>query len=636
MPIEQLLNLEVSTASKIPQKLSEAPSAVSVITAEDIRRHGYRTLADVLQAVRGTYVSYDRNYSYVGTRGLMRPGDLNTRVLVLIDGRRQNDMVYDQGAVGTEFPVDVNLIERVEFVPGPGSAIYGSSAFFGVINVITKSGAAYRGAELTAGASNHGGRQANAVFGTAGAGLDLLLGVSWYDARGRDLYFPEFDDGSGSRGVAAGLDHDRYRRLFAKLSAGGLTADVWLGRRAKGIPTAAYGQQFNDPRSRTVDDYAGAGLSWRHSLSDTLELFAGLHASRYRYAGTYVYAPDGASPNLDLSASRTAGAELRVLSTALRGHRIIAGAEHLRDAERSMRNFDLDPAATWLDIDRPKRRSALYVQDEMRLGERFILNTGLRHDVDSEGGTSNNPRVALIYKAAPQVALKGLYGTAYRSANAYERYYTTNVDYKLNPDLRSERIETYELIADYFPTNRFRAGASVFEYRFQDLLALSTDPADGRLFFSNIDAARSNGMELEAEWLPEAGGTLKGSASFQSARNGMTGEWLSNSPRRLFKLGYATPLSAGGAGAALEYRFTGRRLSAGGEQLGGFGIVNLTLLGQPFGPRLELSASVYNLLGKRFADSPSEEHFDNGAPPRRLQAIQQDGRSWRFMATLRY
>jgi iron complex outermembrane receptor protein len=137
LPLEQLLNLDVVTASKIPQKISEAPSSVSVITAEDIRQRGYRTLTEVLQSVPGMTVSYDRNYNYANMRGLGNPGDLNTRLLILIDGRRLNDVVYDQGAIGTEFPVDLDLIDRVEFVPGPGSAIYGSSAFFGVVNVIS-------------------------------------------------------------------------------------------------------------------------------------------------------------------------------------------------------------------------------------------------------------------------------------------------------------------------------------------------------------------------------------------------------------------------------------------------------------------------------------------------------------------
>jgi outer membrane receptor for ferrienterochelin and colicin len=92
MPIEQLLNVEVLTASKFPQRISEVPSSVSVITGDDIRRYGYRSLADILRSARGVYVTYDRNYSYVGTRGSGRPGDFNTRLLILIDGRRLNDL----------------------------------------------------------------------------------------------------------------------------------------------------------------------------------------------------------------------------------------------------------------------------------------------------------------------------------------------------------------------------------------------------------------------------------------------------------------------------------------------------------------------------------------------------------------
>jgi outer membrane receptor for ferrienterochelin and colicin len=634
MPIEQLLNLDVVTASKIPQKLSEAPSSVSVITAEDIRQRGYRSLADILQNVRGVQVSYDRNYSYAAVRGLGYLGDLNTRLLILVDGRRLNDVIYDQGALGTEFPIDVSLIDRVEFVPGPGSAIYGSSAFFGVVNVITKSGATLNGSALSAARSTAGGREARMVTGGRHAGIETLLGVAWLDNPGRDLYFPEYDD-AGSRGIAHHLDYDRYRRLFAKVGAGGFGAEAYAARRTKGIPTASYGQQFGDPRSRTIDEYAGVGLSWRHALLETMEVYASLNATRYRYAGDYLYVRD-TSLNLDLSDSATHGGELRLLSSAFAGHRLIAGAEYLRDSARHMRNIDSDPEVLYLDIDRPKRRAAVYVQDEMRLTEQLILNSGVRHDYDSEGGHTTNPRVALLYKTTPQVTLKALYGTAYRSANAYERYYTTNVDYKLNHDLRSERIKTYELIAEYFPTDRFRAGASLFQYRLRDLLALTTDPHDGRLFFSNMNAARATGVELEAEWLRADGASLKGSASLQSAHDDANGAWLGNSPRRLFKLNYSVPLAGERLRASLEARMTSRRRTAAECEVGGFGLANLTLLGSLPDSHVELSASIYNLFAKRYADAASEEHFDNSTPPRRLAAIAQDGRTWRVLATLRF
>src|SRR5205814_2487644 len=121
-------------------KVTEAPASVTIITAEDIRKYGYRTLADILRNVRGFYVTYDRNYSYLGVRGFGRPADYNSRVALLVDGHRVNDNVYDQAPLGTEFPIDVDLIDRVEVIRGPNSSLYVANAFLGVINIITKRG----------------------------------------------------------------------------------------------------------------------------------------------------------------------------------------------------------------------------------------------------------------------------------------------------------------------------------------------------------------------------------------------------------------------------------------------------------------------------------------------------------------
>ncbi|RSZ57300.1 TonB-dependent receptor [Massilia atriviolacea] len=634
LPLEQLLNLDIITASKFPQKISEAPSSVSVITADDIRRFGYRTLADILRSVRGVYVTDDRNYSYVGTRGSGRPGDFNTRLLILVDGRRLNDMVYDQGAVGTEFPIEVSLIERVEFVPGPGSAMYGSSAFFGVVNVITKTGATHQGTNFSAGAASVGTRKARIATGLARPnGIDLLLGASWLERKGGDQYFPEYDDGAPGAGVARKLDHDRYKRAFARLSWGGLSASAYAGRRTKGIPTASYGQQFNDPRSHTVDEYASGSAAWQAAPSPTLEMHAGVNLRNYRYQGTYVYAPGKATVNIDATHSRSVSTEVRVLSTAFRNHKIIAGAEYASDGKRMMVNHDLAPYTSNLVSNRPRKRAGIYLQDEWRLGERIIVNAGLRHDHDDEGGGTSNPRLALIYKAAPHSTLKALYGTAYRSPNSYERYYGTGISYKLNPALKPEHIKTYELIGEYFPSENFRASASLFQYRFIDLIALTSDPLDKLLYQSNIDSARSKGAEFEAEWLRQDGSSLKTSVSLQYAHNGASGEWLSNSPRQLFKLNYTRPLLGDSLRAALEGQFTSRRRTTAGGQVGGFGLLNLTVLSHALGKHIELSASVYNLLDKRYADSASEEHYDSGSPARYLNAIAQDGRNWRIQAS---
>lgn len=92
--LEELLNTEVTTvtgASKYQQDLTDSPASISIITADEIRKNGYRTLADALNSVRGFYLSYYRSYHYVGVRGLSPLGDYNSRILLLVDGHRLND-----------------------------------------------------------------------------------------------------------------------------------------------------------------------------------------------------------------------------------------------------------------------------------------------------------------------------------------------------------------------------------------------------------------------------------------------------------------------------------------------------------------------------------------------------------------
>src|SRR3984893_17325777 len=143
MSLEDLMAVEIDSvygASGFTQKVTEAPASITIITSEEIQKHGYRTLADILRNVRGFYVTYDRNYSYLGVRGFGLPGEYNNSIALLADGHRLNDNIFDGALIGTEFPVDVDLIDRVEIIRGPNSSLYVASAFLAVINVITKRG----------------------------------------------------------------------------------------------------------------------------------------------------------------------------------------------------------------------------------------------------------------------------------------------------------------------------------------------------------------------------------------------------------------------------------------------------------------------------------------------------------------
>lgn len=151
LSMEELGQIRVDTvygASKHDQKLTEAPSAVTIVPGDEIKLRGHRTLADVLRSIRGFYVTADRNYGYIGVRGFNRPGDFGGRVLVLVDGHRLNEPIYDSAFNLNDFLVDLDLVERVEVIRGPGSSLYGNNAFFGVVNVITRPGHQLNGFEV--------------------------------------------------------------------------------------------------------------------------------------------------------------------------------------------------------------------------------------------------------------------------------------------------------------------------------------------------------------------------------------------------------------------------------------------------------------------------------------------------------
>ena len=183
--LEELMEIEVPKvygASKFDQRTTEAPASISLVTADEIKKYGYRTLGDVLQSVQGFHVSYDRNYAFLGTRGV-NLGDFNSRVLLLVNGHRVNNNLTDGAFIDSAFILDVDLIDRVEIIRGAGSVLYGNNAFFGVINVLTRRGSQVNGVEASVEYGEFDTYKARVTLGKSFTnGIDLLLSGSFYDS----------------------------------------------------------------------------------------------------------------------------------------------------------------------------------------------------------------------------------------------------------------------------------------------------------------------------------------------------------------------------------------------------------------------------------------------------------------------
>ncbi|MEW6749354.1 MAG: TonB-dependent receptor plug domain-containing protein [Candidatus Latescibacterota bacterium] len=294
LSLDALLSTQISTAAKYAQTAGEAPASVWVVTAEDIQRFGYRTMADVLQGLCGFYGSYDRNYEYLGARGFGRPTDYNNRILLLVHGHSLNENFYGSAPIGSHLALDLDAVERVEVVRGPGSVLCGTGAMFAVVNIVTRKGRHADGARLWAERASLGSTRLTAAYGRElGNGVDLVASALWGDVEGGDVHFAEFDDPATNGGVAQDMDWDRYQGATVRLLHWGTSLQAFYSAREKGIPTGAWETVFNAPGTRSLDRYAFVEASLDRRVGTGRGLLLRAYLSHYRYEGTYFYAAMG-------------------------------------------------------------------------------------------------------------------------------------------------------------------------------------------------------------------------------------------------------------------------------------------------------------------------------------------------------
>jgi outer membrane receptor for ferrienterochelin and colicins len=634
LTLEQLMNIEVATvnaASKFDQKVTEAPSYVTVITAEEIQKYGYRTLADVLESVPGFYVTNDRNYSYVGVRGFGR-SDYNDRVLLLIDGHRLNDPVYGEALIGTEFPVDIDLIQRVEIVRGPGSALYGTNAFSAVINVITRRGRDVKNAEVSAEAGSLGAYKGRGTFGDQWRnGPELLLSGTFYNSHGNNaLFFPAFDTPATNDGVAVNMDGDQYYNFLASLEYGGFSLQGLYGSRTKVIPTASFGTVFNDPRNRTTDAAGYFDLKYEHHFSDDWQVLGRVAYDHSNYHGTYVYDDEetGLPPftlNQDLSTGERVTVALDASKTFFRKHRVTIGTETQFNVLEDQSNYNQAPYFLFLDDRRSSTVPALYLQDEFSIRKNLILSAGIRWDHYDTFGSTENPRLGLIYSPRERTTFKLLYGTAFRAPNDYELYYASPPDQVGNPSLGPETIRTTEVVFEQYFASHAHVEMAGFYNDIRGLIS-QTDSSGGLLTYANVDNVQSKGVdcELAGKWP----GGLQGRLSYTLQESVDQQSALTNSPKQLAKLNVSAPVVPRRLFASVEGLYTSSVETPAGTQIGGYFIANATLSSTDLKRGWSVSASAYNLFNTRYADAV--------APALTEASIEQDGRTLRLKLTYRF
>jgi outer membrane receptor protein involved in Fe transport len=510
--IESLLDENVvTTSSATAERAAIAPATSTIITAEDLRTFGIRTLAEAIDFLSlGVIASDPLRTPDVGSRGVLLTNDDGKHFLLLVDGHAINDPLYGAARFDQGAGVPIDLVDHIEVIVGPGSVLYGSNAMMGVVNVITKRSSGYQGGHVVA--EYEFARSYRASAGTGfdfklfGAPSELVAAASYDERFGPDLEFsPQrfvqttpsaFRRGGPADGVWGGTVRDAYFMRapsgMLRLRSGDVEVNVLASSYERGLPysTETTNVDFDDAASYERDHSAHFDLRHDGTLSSLVQVTSRVYADVFGYqrqvnsvSALQCLRRDMITCSYhDVGRSRTVGLEERFsLNWLANGHFVTMLGVDVRErwaqAKQDAIDFDTGspfaPSAGLLDVN--GAIVSPYVQQTWSPAAWLDMNAGARIDIDSRTSPVLSPRGAVALHPRRTTTFKASYSGAFRAPTWSE---TDLANYRVAPavDLRPETVRSVEgSVEQRFGAQRILAG--VFRSSWENLVAL--EPLSG-------------------------------------------------------------------------------------------------------------------------------------------------------------
>ena len=519
----------VVTPTRIPTPIAESPAIITVITQKEIRALGARTLKDIISLVPG----FDVEINNVGNpvilvRGLRAYQD--EKVLLMIDGHVVNE-AHSEGFAWSFADMPLGNVKRVEFLCGPGSAVYGKDAYLGVINVITFNAKPISKQSLL---NSKFENYVSERFGSFDTSETSALWSHSWDKWSVTFYTRYFHTNGDDRLVHKDLlsvspyysrysiapahveDWQDQTDLDLHVDYEDITTHMRFLHKRQG-PYVGITSVLANGSHRTIDDYF-LDIAWIKNLGAITPKIR-LYSDRFTIDNLWVTYPSGFLGYSSYKQKQKGvfddlGFEAQLRLNNFINHKIILGityrVQHQHDIKfystinpitlQSLGGFkDISSWANWASRDDNWDHSgSIYAQDTWNITHNLLLTTGLRCDCYFYSHTKKviNPRIGLVWKAFKNTWIKFLYGQAFRAPSFLERFLANNIAYKGNPDLTPEKIYTGQIgIQSKF--NNTSVEADIFYSRFKDLIVLGPKPSQNQpSTYENSGRAYSEGFEI--------------------------------------------------------------------------------------------------------------------------------------------
>jgi outer membrane receptor for ferrienterochelin and colicins len=598
----------VEAAALHTQTLEEAPANVTVITAAEIRKYGYRTLAEALAGVRGFYMTNDRVYQYVGVRGFSLPGDYNTRLLVMLNGHPLTENVYaSNNFFGQDFGLDMDLVERIEIIRGPTSALYGSNGIFANINIVTRSPVDSAKWLVSSETGSFGEKKALASAAIyLGKGANLLVSASMFNNSGQDLYFPNYDGMQPHYGWVRGADGERGFHTFANLIWRNWSFTAFFNSRQKKPPIAWDDSAiFGDAGAHVQDERNFIGAAYTRDIGKSGKLRWSTYFDQYRYDDRFDYQDGGTVEDLRNEAlGDWMDSQLTYSFEAGRAGTLTLGVAGSFEFHNLQHDYAISPNyENVLYVSRPNRQAAVFAQEELRLARKWKAYLGVRFDASKNFDNNVSPRVALVYEHSLKSTWKFVYGRPFRNPSVYEQYFQDGLSLVQAPKLRPETAQTFEASFERRLGREWSAIATGYQYRLNDLIHVVYPNGGLPGWYANSTHDRASGVEGELKGKLRGGIEASVSVALQWAiARGLSSDPLPDSPRNIDKIRIGVPFARGKVFASAAASYMSSRETVSDGRLGPVLLSDFTLTTLHLHPDFDLEAGVRNAFNSRYFD----------------------------------
>lgn len=494
LSMEELLEVKITSSTLHDESLKTVPSSMTVFTRADIRRLGLRNLRQLTYLVPGYQGSRvdDSVLSYpVSSRG-RRVGGSGSEVLVLIDGQRLNNDWAGGAGQHTQL-ISIENVERVEMIRGPGSALYGSNAMMGVINIITRSER-----ELVVETGSHQHRHASAQWRAENEIGKLEIYARDTRSEGEDLTLFEPFPSPATPVWVESSDPFRANDLYVSGSLGEFTLNGMASSRdQQEFYVVGYVDNLSNARDTRTDF---VNLAWRHPFAGHLTLEGRVYQIDRELD---IRAAVSLVPYFVLS-GETSERELGtqwILQGDYGQSRWLAGWEW-RNPELTDTGFQFGPSSNPAQVqalqadENGRTIQGLFGQYQYSVNADLELIAGLRRDDYSDFGDHLSPRLGLVQQAGDSDTFKLLYSEAFRAPSRLETS-VISPEFQSNPDLNPETARTAELIWLHCFARGYVA-STLFDTRIEDAIMESVTPLLRRTWVN--DELSISGLELEWQY----------------------------------------------------------------------------------------------------------------------------------------